>query len=129
VIKDRHHTGNARIGYSYLNQICPQCGEDLSYMYHGFLSGGLRSGVGYQQKQLERVQAGSGAEEMFITPIMQQLFMHQWATIYATMSDLFPDLRLRRSGGTGTKFGKGLPSVQQWLKLTGIDIARDNRGC
>jgi hypothetical protein len=120
-------SGRARIGFSYLDQICSQCGERLSYMYHGFMSGGVQSGVGYQQKQLERIQANTGAEEMFIHPLMQQLFIHQWAAIYATMSDIFPGLRLMRS--TGTRFGKGLPTAQQWLKLTGIDFARDNRGC
>ena len=123
----RGSSGQARIGFSYLKQMCPQCGDPLSYMYHGFLSGGVRSGRGYRQRDLERIQAGTGAEQMFITPISQQLFIHQWAAIYATMTDLFPDLRLRRP--TGTKFGKGLPSAQQWLKLTGIDFARDNRGC
>lgn len=118
-----------RINLSYLDHLCPDCGSPTEDMYGGAFRAWRRMDpgvVGLRTEYQVRSQGGA-AEAKTIRPIyFQQLMMHQWACIYATMRDLDNDLVLLND--RGNRLAAGLSSARRFIKLFGIDCARDNRG-
>jgi len=119
----------ARINLSYLDHLCPDCGIPTGNMYGGAFRAWRRKDgdhIGLRQENQMRSR-DEGGDALVAMPIyFQQLMMHQWAAIYATMRDIDDDLVLRNVNGN--RLASGLASAKTFIKLFGIDCARDNRG-
>jgi len=123
----------AKIGMSYVNHLCPDCGKNLESLYGMGIFGAWRntsSHRGLQPEGLIRAQFDpnprSYVNSVTSQVYFQQLQMQQWASIYATMSDIFPQLRLLNRNNN--RVVVGIPSARYWIKLFGVDAARNNRG-
>jgi len=116
------------VNLAYLDHLCPDCGEPTGNLYGGVFSAWRRLGpsIGRRIESLVRSQDASADKAIGESIYFQQLQMQQWAAIYATMSDLEPDLRI--TNASGGRVNRGIASARRWIKLFGIDAARDNRG-
>jgi len=120
----------ARIGHGYVNHLCADCGSTLSSLYGVGMFGAWRdwsATAGIRPEYLARVQwhPRNNDDRVAGQVYFQQLQMQQWAAIYATMSDVFPDIRLLNLSGNRLN---GSRAADHWIKLVGIDAARNNRG-